>query len=167
LLAEFKQPVLVEPFLPGREFTVGILGTGDEAESIGTLEVLLLSGAEPHSYTYVNKERCEELCQYVLVDDAPARKAAEISLAAWRDLNCRDAGRVDLRADAQGQLQVMEVNPLAGLHPEHSDLPILATKIGMPYLELIRRLMKSAEKRVVRGHRPRPIVGHDRSVVAV
>ncbi len=159
LLNEFKQPVLVEPYLPGREFTVGITGTGDDAESIGTLEVLLLDGAEPHSYTYVNKERCEELCKYVLIDDAPARKAAEISLAAWRGLNCRDAGRVDLRTDAKGQLQVMEINPLPGLHPEHSDLPILATQAGISYLELIRRLMKSAEKRVVKGFKPRPIVG--------
>lgn len=167
LLKEFRQPVLVEPYLPGREFTVGITGTGDAAEAIGTLEVLLLDGAEPHSYTYVNKERCEELCKYVLVDDAPAREAAEISLAAWRGLYCRDAGRVDLRTDANGRLQVMEINPLPGLHPEHSDLPILATLSGMPYMELMRRLMESAEKRVMKGFRPRPIVGRDKTRVGV
>lgn len=164
LLVEFRQPVLVEPYLPGRELTVGIVGTGDDARSIGVLEVHLLSGAEPHSYTYVNKERCEELCKYVLVKDALARQAEEISLAAWRGLNCRDAGRVDLRADADGRLMVMELNPLSGLHPEHSDLPILATQAGIPYLELMRRLMDSAAKRVDRNHKPRPIVGRSVAV---
>lgn len=159
LLREFRQPVLVEPYLPGREFTVGITGTGDDASVVGTLEVILLDQAEPHSYTYVNKERCEELVKYVQIHDAEAKEAEAISLDAWRGLQCRDAGRVDLRTDAHGRIQVMEVNPLPGLHPEHSDLPILATQAGMPYLELIRRLMQSAEKRVVRDHKPRPIVG--------
>ncbi|MEW6253236.1 MAG: D-alanine--D-alanine ligase, partial [Planctomycetota bacterium] len=65
LLAEYQQPVLVETYLPGREFTVGVTGDGDHAVALGTLEVILLDGAEPHSYTYVNKERCEELCKYV------------------------------------------------------------------------------------------------------
>ena len=53
-----------------------------------------------------------------------------MGLAAWRGLSCRDAGRVDLRADAEGRLQILEINPLAGLHPSHSDLPILWTQVG-------------------------------------
>lgn len=148
LLVEFKQPVLVEPFLPGRELTVGITGTGETAVAVGTLEVLFLENAEAHSYTYVNKEKCEELCQYVLADGPIAEEAASLSLDAWRALGCRDGGRVDLRQGADGRLYVLEANPLPGLHPEHSDLPILCLMVGMPYLELMRRIAASALERV-------------------
>jgi D-alanine-D-alanine ligase len=151
LLAQYQQPVLVETFLPGREFTVGIAGTGDAAEAIGTLEIVLLPAAEAEVYSYVNKEKCEELVEYRLVSaskDPVVQAAEEVALAAWRTLNCRDAGRVDLRCDEAGRPNFMEVNPLAGLHPEHSDLPILATKAGMPYVELIRRIVASCEERV-------------------
>jgi D-alanine-D-alanine ligase len=148
LLATYRQPVLVESYLPGREFTVGIVGTGADAVALGTLEVVLLKGAEPHSYTYVNKERCEELCEYRLISDDAARECEELALAAWRGLGCRDGGRVDLRADAAGRPHILELNPLAGLHPEHSDLPILCRQIGLPYLELIRRIVASAQRRI-------------------
>jgi D-alanine-D-alanine ligase len=151
LLAQYQQPVLVETFLPGREFTVGIAGTDAAAKAIGTLEIVLLPAAEAEVYSYVNKEKCEELVEYRLVsasDDSVVMAAEEVALAAWRTLNCRDAGRVDLRCDEAGRPNFMEVNPLAGLHPEHSDLPILATKAGMPYVELIRRIVASCEERV-------------------
>ena len=163
LLTTYRQPVLVETYLPGREFTVGITGTGSDAVAIGTLEVVLLGGAEPHSYTYVNKERCEELCQYVLADAKWATPAEELSLAVWRGLGCRDAGRVDLRAGTDGRLYVMEVNPLPGLHPQHSDLPILCTAVGMPYLELMRRIVRSTEQRVGTARRTPAMAGAARS----
>lgn len=151
LLEQYRQPVLVETYLPGREFTVGICGTGERAEAIGTLEILLLQGAEANAYSYVNKERCEELVEYRLVmanDDLQVAAAQRVALAAWRALDCRDAGRVDLRCDAAGAPNFMEVNPLAGMHPQHSDLPILASKIGMSYLELVGRIVASASERV-------------------
>lgn len=148
LLTTYRQPALVEIYLPGREFTVGITGTGDQAVAIGTLEVVLLPQAQPHSYTYVNKEQCEELCQFPLAPPDWVAPAEELALAAWRGLGCRDAGRVDLRADARGQLHVMELNPLPGLHPVHSDLPILCNAVGLPYRELIRRIMDSACQRL-------------------
>lgn len=150
LLARYRQPVLVETFLSGREMTVGILGTGDEARVLGTLEIVLLASAEPDVYSYVNKEKCEELVEYrpCSSDDAEVRRAEEVALAAWRALGCRDAGRVDLRADAAGQPNFIEVNPLAGLHPQHSDLPMIATAVGMSYEELIGAIVQSAMKRV-------------------
>lgn len=153
IIADFKQPALIEPYLPGREFTVGIIGTGEGARAVGTIEVTYQDGAEPFAYTYVNKERCEELCRYILADEQSAAVAEEISLAAWRGLGCRDAGRVDLRADADGRMQVMEINPLAGLHPEHSDLPILCTLRNIRYVDLIRGIMHSAEQRVAADKR--------------
>ncbi len=154
LLVDFGQPVLVEEFLPGREFTVGILGTGREAEAVGTLEMGLRPGAETDVYSYINKEQCEELVDYILVrpeGDEPVREAERLALAVWRALGCRDAGRVDFRCDAAGRPQFLEVNPLAGLHPTHSDLPILCTKLGIPYVTLIDRIIRSAGARVGRS----------------
>lgn len=151
LLAKFRQPVLVESFLPGREFTVGLIGSGAEAVVLGTLEIVLLPGAEQDAYSYVNKERCEELVEYRLVraeSDGEVRRAEEVALQAWRALNCRDAGRVDLRSNAAGEPHFLEVNPLAGLHPQHSDLPMLCTALGIPYVDLIERIVRSTMKRL-------------------
>ena len=151
LLDRYRQPVLVERFLPGREMTVGILGTGRAAEVLGTLEIVLNPNAEPHAYSYINKERCEELVEYRLVSaavDDEVRQAEAIALAVWRVLGCRDAGRVDLRSDEHQRPQFLEVNPLAGLHPSHSDLPMLGTALGIPYVTLIERIVQSAQQRM-------------------
>ena len=147
LLSMYRQPILLERFLPGREFTVGIVGTGNKARAIGTLEVVLLENAEQDVYSYENKERCEDRVEYRLVDDSVAREAEEIALKAWRALGCRDAGRVDLRQNEEGQVHFMEVNPLAGLHPRHSDLPILCSKRGIAYGSLIGAVIESALER--------------------
>lgn len=145
LLSRFGQPVLVERFLPGREFTVGVLGTGGRAETLGVMEVVLRPEAEEAVYSYANKACYEKLVEYRLVTEAAiGAEARELSLAAWRVLEGRDAGRIDLRADERGRLNILELNPLAGINPIHSDLPILAGKVGMGYLELIERIMGSA-----------------------
>jgi D-alanine-D-alanine ligase len=151
LLERYRQPVLVETLLPGRELTVGIVGTGARAEAIGTLEIVLREAAEEGVYSYANKENCEELVDYFVVSpasDAVVAEAERVALAAWRVLECRDGGRVDLRCDAAGQPSFLEVNPLAGLHPEHSDLPILATARGIAYDELMGAIMRSALCRI-------------------
>jgi D-alanine-D-alanine ligase len=161
LLARYGQPALVERFLPGREFTVGILDTGADAKVVGTLEVVLRPNAEREVYSYVNKEQCEELCEFPLVhsgDDAQVAEAERIALAAWRAVGGRDAGRLDLRCDEDGKPQLMEINPLAGLHPTHSDLPMLWTAIGRDYVELIGRIVESARLRISDcGSRNEPI----------
>lgn len=59
-------------------------------------------------------------------------------------LECRDAGRIDIRMDAADRPAFIEVNPLAGLHPQHSDLPILATQEGWSYRDLIKAIVDSA-----------------------
>jgi len=149
LLARYRQPVLVERFLPGREYTVGIIGTGAKAQAVGTLEVLLRKDAEREVYSYLNKEKCEELVDYRLADDPQAQQAQATALACWRALGCRDAGRVDLREDERGVPNIMELNPLAGLHPRHSDLPILCSLAGISFRELIRRIVDSACERLL------------------
>jgi D-alanine-D-alanine ligase len=148
LLQEYRQPVLVEEYLPGREFTTGIIGTGAEAEAVGSMEVIMRDTAEPHAYTYINKEDCDERILYELARGEDARACAEISLRAWRALGCRDSGRIDIRMDGQGRVSFMEVNPLAGLHPRHSDLPIICSLVGVSFPELIRRIMASATSRI-------------------
>jgi D-alanine-D-alanine ligase len=153
LLERFRQPVLVETFLPGREFTVGITGTGPAAVAIGTMEVVLGERAEAGVYSYVNKEESESRVHYHLADDAEAAAAAEVALAAWRALGCRDGGRVDIRSDGEARPHFLEVNPLAGLHPEHSDLPIMCGLAGIPYPDLIGRIVESALARAGLGRR--------------
>lgn len=163
LMTAFRQPVLVEPFLSGREFTVGIVGTGPEARILGTMEVLLLESAEAQVYSYTNKERCEELVVYRRVDaesDPVVQQAEAIVLDAWRVLGCRDAGRADVRCDSDGVPRFMEVNPLAGLHPEHSDLPILCTKLGISYRQLIDWIVQSVRKRIRRSTTPQRSQAH-------
>lgn len=153
LLQTYRQPVLIEPYLSGREFTVGIIGTGSEARAIGSMEVILLGNAEQGVYSYVNKEHCEELVEYRLVHAAEEALVAEverISVDAWRVLGCRDGGRVDIRCDGQNRPQFMEVNPLAGIHPEHSDLPIICTKMAISYQQLLSYILDSAAARIAR-----------------
>ncbi|MCG6918218.1 MAG: D-alanine--D-alanine ligase [Deltaproteobacteria bacterium] len=147
LLSRYKQPVLVETFLPGREVTVGILGTGKDAAVIGAMEVVLLENAESEVYSYRNKEKFEELVEYRPVDGALLTEASKVALLAWRGLGCRDAGRLDLRQDRDGNLMFMEVNPLAGLHPIRSDLCIIATQAGISYSDLIQAIVSSASAR--------------------
>jgi D-alanine-D-alanine ligase len=148
LLARFRQPVLVEAFLPGREFTVGIVGSGERSRVVGVMEVFLRESAEPGAYSYANKDEYETRVDYALANDVRASEAARLALAAWKGLECRDAGRVDLRCGAEGGVQFMEVNPLPGLHPVRSDLPILCRLAGITYGELLEMIVHSAMERM-------------------
>ena len=144
LLARHRQPVLVETYLPGREFTVGILGTASQARALGVMELSVDGGPGPAIYSYDNKKHFDERMSARLATDAQAVAAAELAIAAWNGLGGRDAGRIDLRCDAQGQIHFLETNPLAGLHPRNSDLPLLARMRGMDYLGLIEAILVSA-----------------------
>jgi D-alanine-D-alanine ligase len=150
LLAQFRQPVLVETYLPGREMTVGIVGTSDAARVLGVMEVFLLKdkGAEGEGYSYANKHDWVGKLDYAIVTDAIALEAHALALAVWRGLGCRDGGRVDLRADVSGRLNFIEVNPLAGIHPQISDLTILNNLSGFKYPDLIGAIVNSALERV-------------------
>jgi D-alanine-D-alanine ligase len=112
------------------------------------MEVVLKPQAERDVYSYFNKENFAALVEYRLVADDEARQAGETALAAWRGLGCRDAGRLDFRSDASGRPNFMEINPLAGLHPKHSDLPIIFGLMGKTFSQLIDLIMRSALKRL-------------------
>ena len=150
ILRLYRQPVLVEAFLPGREFTVGMLGTAGAAEVLGVMEIRLRKAATSLSYSLEIKsaENYRAYIDYALCADPElARECEAVAIAAWRALGCRDAGRVDLRCDAVGRPMFMEVNPLAGLNPIDSDLLILADLLDVSYQQIIGRIMASAEAR--------------------
>jgi D-alanine-D-alanine ligase len=90
----------------------------------------------------------------LLEDDRLRGKIEALALRAWRSLGCRDGGRIDVRLDDGGLANFIEVNPLAGLHPEHSDLPIMASMVGMEYVSLIGAIMNSAKTRCRAAARP-------------
>ena len=148
LLKEFGQPVLVEKYLPGREFTVGITGTGKNAAVTGVIEINFLPESESEAYGIVNKKNYEKMMKYTVPEKEIYEKCADAALRVWRLLECRDGGRVDLRNNASGEPEFIEVNPLAGLNPVDSDLPILSRLNGLDYDGLIKRIMDSAMKRL-------------------
>ncbi len=148
LLPKYKLGLIAERFLPGREFTVAIAGTGEEARVLGTMEVMFTENAEANGYSYLNKEDYVGRVNYRIVSDDLAQRCANLALSSWRVLNCRDAGRVDVRLDHQGDPGFIEVNPLAGLNPIHSDLPIICRLQGMGFTELIGMIMESALRRI-------------------
>ena len=145
LLEKYKQPVLVEKYLPGREFTVGIVGTGKNSKVVGMMEVNFKG--DTHIYSFESKDNYEELVEYSGVEKKIYNHCAEVALAAWKALGCRDGGRIDIRFDEENTANFIEVNPLAGLNHIHSDLPILCRLNGIPYRELIKMIVDSAIER--------------------
>lgn len=157
VIERFRQPALVERYLGGREFTVGLVGNGADARVIGVCEILLKPQAEANVYSLHNKELCEDLVTYVRADDAEAQLAGTRALAAYHALQCRDTARIDFRSDDKGEPYFLEANPLAGLHPWHSDLPILAAQNGIEFVALIGMILDAGLARygLVRPDRER------------
>lgn len=148
ILKEFKQPALVEEYLPGREFTVGITGNGDDIKVIGGMEVIC---ADNLPYSVEVKENYEKYCKYKPLDPDIEEECRTVALGAWKALNAADAGRVDLKADSNGRICFIEANPLAGLNPVHSDLPILGRFYGIGYQQLIEMIVNAAIERNFRN----------------
>ena len=152
LLRRYRQPVLVEEFLPGREFTTGIVGTAGRAAVLGSMEVLIVPQGRQAIYSFEVKEKSETMVRYTPLREPRMRRAVEsLALDCYRTLECRDAARVDIRLDGAGRPAFLEVNPLAGLHPTHSDLPMIATQEGWSYRDLIGAIVESAMARA-EGH---------------
>jgi D-alanine-D-alanine ligase len=141
LLSEYNQPVLVEEYLPGREFTVGVTGNGKNARIVGGMEVICKDNLP---YSKDVKENYQGIVDYKIIDEEIRAECHKVALGAWQALGAVDAGRVDLRADRKGRICFIEANPLAGLNPIHSDLPILARMSGMEFDELMSIIMDSA-----------------------
>jgi D-alanine-D-alanine ligase len=145
ILTEFCQPALVEEYLPGREFTVGVVGYGNDAFAIGGMEVMTINNLP---YSVEVKENYQNYCTYKPLDPDITDECKSVALRAWRALDAVDAGRIDLKADRNGKICFIEANPLAGLNPVHSDLPMLSRMYGIEYQTLMEMIMKSAIKRI-------------------
>ena len=144
LLAVYHQPVLIEEYLPGREFTVGVTGSSADAKVTGGMEVICRDNLP---YSVEVKENYEDYVQYRVYDEEVRAECDAVALGAWRALGAVDAGRVDMKADRNGRICFIEANPLAGLNPVHSDLPILSRLNGINFETLIGMIMESAKKR--------------------
>ena len=146
----YKQPILVEKYLDGREFTVGIVGNSNNARAIATMEIAIDSNSDKGVYSYLNKSNYKEVAKYSLVEGSIKAQAEELALASYKALNCRDASRIDLKMDSKGNIYFLEVNPLAGLNPSDSDLPIMCYLKNMKYQELINSIMDSVNFRLAK-----------------
>lgn len=145
LIEEYKQPALIEEYLPGREFTVGITGSGNETTAIGGMEVIC---RDDLPYSVYVKENYEDFVTYKPIEPELRDECYSVAVNAWKALMAVDGGRVDLKGDRNGRMCFIEANPLAGLNPVHSDLPILARMSGVEYQDLMERIMNFALKRL-------------------
>ncbi len=148
-VARYDQPALIEAFLPGREFSVGILGAGAEARVLGVTEIT--TPAAHGISDQGEKERWGDSIAGVFTpvtsEMALWASLADLALRAYRAVQCRDLGRVDIRMDAAAQPHVMELNPLVGLHPTSSVMPIIARQADLSYDDLIDAIITNAIRR--------------------
>ncbi len=151
LLRDYRQPILVEEFCPGPEFTVGILGNGEGVRVIGVMEISPRTGSfEEFVYSIEAKRNYLTEVEYKVPPDRPRdmlEKVEAAALRAYRALGCRDIARVDLRVGADGEPKFLEINPLPGLNPVTSDIVILASRCGLTYEALIGNIVAEARAR--------------------
>jgi D-alanine-D-alanine ligase len=152
--------VILERFLEGREFTVGVLGNYPNLEILPIVEIdhsSLPVGANP-VYSYEAKWIWDTVDKPLKIFTCPAAVSPELE-AEIRDLiaqtcrvlNIRDWARIDVRLDAAGRPNILEVNPLPGILPreeENSCLPKAARTAGYTYSQLIHRVIDIALERV-------------------
>lgn len=159
LLEMYEQPVLLEEFLPGAEFTCGVIGNGPNARVLPLVGMnfdALPEGALP-IYGFEAKWIWDTPDSPLQIFECPARvkeslkdSIEQITLRAYRALGCRDWSRVDVRLDAKGLPHIVEVNPLPGILPNPEDnscLPKAAAAAGISYDELIQSCVVAAAKR--------------------
>ena len=146
IVNQYKQPALVEQFMEGREFTVGLLGNGEDLQTFPVLEIVLPEGAR--YYRYEQKSRHErEICCPAAIPESLADEMTRMAVVAFTALECCDFARVDFMADHQGKPHFLEINPLPGLHPENSLYPQQAYAAGLSYDDLIGRIIEVAMAR--------------------
>ncbi len=159
LLDRYTEPALVEEYLPGREFTVAIIGNGEEARCLPIVEIKFDSlppGVNP-IYSFEAKWIWDDTKSPLEIFECPAKLSAElqteierICLQSYRVLRCRDWCRIDVRLDANSRPHVLELNPLPGILPrpeQNSCLPKAARAAGLSYNQLINTVLDIGCKR--------------------
>lgn len=167
ILHFYRQPALVEEYLPGREFTVGFIGNpgnpmyrnhpelydSDGYHWFPILEIDTLSSVSPLVYGHDAKALdLDEVGapRYLCPADIPESLHArliDLTRQAAEALNVRDVSRIDFRLGVDGEPYLMEINTLPGLNPSVSDLCIMAAAGGMPYQVLITEILYLAAER--------------------
>ncbi len=145
ILADYRQPVMVEEFIDGDEVTVGVIGNAP-ARVLGIMRVLPKKKTEHFVYSLEVKRDYVNLVDY----ECPAGLARDVldkledsSLKAFRALGCRDFSRIDYRISRDGMPYFIEINPLPGLG-SYSDLVIMATMLGWTHAGLIQAVLDAA-----------------------
>ncbi|NJD23134.1 MAG: ATP-grasp domain-containing protein [Melioribacter sp.] len=158
-LKTYNQPFLVEEFLPGREFTVAIIGNGEDTEVLPIVEINLseLPKELAPIYSYEAKWVVDTRDNPLNIFSCPAqidtelqKKITNIALKTYKVLRCRDWSRIDIRLDANGEPNIIEINPLPGILPDPKDnscFPKAARTGGMSYEEMINKVLFTAARR--------------------
>jgi len=156
---EYRQPALIEEFLPGREFTVAVLGTGDKARMLPIVEINLgeLPPEANGVYSYEAKWIYDVVDKPLNIFTCPADVSQKLQdeietivLSAYEVLDCRDWARIDVRLDSRGRANVIEVNPLPGILPdpkENSCYPKAARAAGLSYDAMLLSVLQSGCER--------------------
>lgn len=159
LIKEYNQPFLVEEFLPGREFTVALIGNREELEVLPIIELNLneLPKDLAPIYSYEAKWVVDTKDNPLNIFSCPAKinsklekEISDIAKETFNVLRCKDWSRIDIRLDKNGVPNVIEVNPLPGILPDPEDnscFPKAARTAGMNYEEMINRVLLTAVKR--------------------
>ncbi len=150
VVERYRQPALVEEYIAGREFTVGLLGD-KRPRVLPPMEIRFKKDNPRPVYDYAVKQEWEDHVYYecpAKLTEAEQKAMEKIARATFWALDCRDVARVDLRMDAEGKIYVLEVNPLPGLTPGYSDLVLIAKACGMEYDQLIAEIMTGGLRRM-------------------
>ena len=159
IISEYAQPALIEEFLSGREFTVAILGNGDEAQVLPIVEIDYKDFPDGFIpiYSYEAKWILDTKENPLDVFSCPAKlnpvletKIKQVALNAYKTLRCRDWSRIDIRMNADNVPNIIEINPLPGILPdpkENSCFPKAARTAGISYDEMLNRVLLAAARR--------------------
>ncbi len=155
----YNQPAIIEEFLPGKEFTVALIGNEDNTEILPIVEIMYDNFPDDieHLYSYEAKWILDTKDNVFDVFECPAaidknlgKQIKDIVLQTYNVLRCKDWSRIDIRLDKNGIPNVIEINPLPGIMPdpnENSSFPKAARVAGINYNELIQRVLFEACKR--------------------
>lgn len=149
----YRQPLLVEEYITGREFTVGILGNGGEKRVFRPMEIIISPEGNPdHSriYSFHVKTNYQKYVKYQCPADLNPdieKKMIQYSAKIYDLLECRDFARIDFILSEDNEIYFIEINPLPGLAPGYSDYPMLAEYNGLGYDELVKEILNSGLKR--------------------
>ncbi|HKD42610.1 MAG TPA: ATP-grasp domain-containing protein [Myxococcaceae bacterium] len=150
ILEKYQQPALVEDYIAGREFTVGLLGE-KRPKVLPPMEVVFLDKTEKTPvYSFQHKLEWNDRIRYDVpanVDPSQLERLRSASRAAFMALGCRDVARMDFRMDEKGRIFFLECNPLPGLTPGWSDLVLIAQGSGIDYRSLIGEILSGAIRR--------------------